>query len=105
MLATPAVVAAHAGTWGVAPFWPFFLIGPVMFLIIVGLLITLIVRRRRFGGPWGPGAWATPDGGRAPWAAPGRTAEQILADRFAKGEVDETEYRARLEVLRAHRPE
>ncbi|MDR2997138.1 SHOCT domain-containing protein [Microbacterium sp. NPDC057659] len=102
MLATSAAVAAHAGVWGGAPFWPFFFIGPVMFLIIVGLLITLIVRRRRY---WG-GPWQAAPGGHAPWAqAQGRSAEQILADRFAKGDVDETEYRARLEVLRANRPE
>ena len=34
-----------------------------------------------------------------------RSAEQTLAERFAKGDIDETEYRARLEVLRANRPE
>ena len=99
MLAATAAVAAHA----VAPFWPFFFIGPVMFLIIVALLITLIVRRRRY---WG-GPWQAAPGGGAPWmrGAQSRSAEQILADRFARGDVDETEYRARLEVLRANRPE
>jgi putative membrane protein len=30
--------------------------------------------------------------------------EQTLGDRYAKGEIDEQEYRARLEVLRANRP-
>lgn len=116
MIATVAAVAAHPGHWGmgVAPFWPFFIIGPLMFLVIVGLLIALLVRRRRWGGP-GPWAWhGAPGapGAQAPWAgmaqggaAQSRTAEQILADRFAKGDVDETEYRARLEVLRANRPE
>ncbi|MBS1905258.1 MAG: hypothetical protein JST33_01560 [Actinobacteria bacterium] len=119
MIATVTALAAHpghalAGHWGFAPFWPFFIIGPLMFLVIVGLLIALLVRRRRWGyGPWawhgapgapgaqGPWVGMTPQGG----AAQSRTAEQILADRFAKGEVDETEYRARLEVLRANRPE
>ena len=28
----------------------------------------------------------------------------MLSERFAKGDIDETEYRARLEVLRANRP-
>ena len=33
--------------------------------------------------------------------APGRTtAEQILAERFARGEIDEDEYRQRRELLR-----
>ncbi|GHD97202.1 SHOCT domain-containing protein [Streptomyces naganishii] len=40
--------------------------------------------------------------GRTPrTAAPGRPApEQLLAERFARGEIDEDEYRRRLEVLR-----
>ena len=112
MLATVAAVAAHPGHMGFHPFWPFFIIGPLIFLIIVGLVVALIVRRRHWGGPgsWGwhgaPGAPGTP-GAQTPWAnsAQSRSAEQILADRFAKGDIDETEYRARLEVLRANRPE
>ena len=47
-------------------------------------------RRHGWGpGGWGPGGWG--DGG----------AERVLGERFARGEVDEQEYRARLEVLRA----
>lgn len=30
-----------------------------------------------------------------------RTPEQVLADRFARGEIDEAEYRDRLDVLHA----
>jgi putative membrane protein len=30
------------------------------------------------------------------------TAEQVLAERFARGEIDEEEYRRRLETLRSH---
>jgi putative membrane protein len=33
---------------------------------------------------------------------PARQAEATLARRFAQGAIDETEYRARLEVLRAN---
>ncbi|WP_295035662.1 hypothetical protein [uncultured Microbacterium sp.] len=112
MIATVAAAAAHPGHLGFHPPWPVFIIGPLMFLVIVGLLVAILVRRRRWGGPgpWGwHGAPGTPGapGATAPWAgsAQSRTAEQILADRFAKGDVDETEYRARLEVLRANRPE
>ncbi|WAL64725.1 SHOCT domain-containing protein [Amycolatopsis cynarae] len=32
---------------------------------------------------------------------PGQTPEQTLAERFARGEIDEDEYRRRLEVLRS----
>ena len=34
----------------------------------------------------------------------GRAAEATLGERFAQGDMDEVEYRARLEVLRANRP-
>ena len=33
-----------------------------------------------------------------------RTPEEILAQRFARGEIDENEYRHRVEVLRAAQP-
>jgi putative membrane protein len=33
---------------------------------------------------------------------PARQAETTLAERYAKGDIDEVEYRARLEVLRAN---
>ncbi|MBS1698777.1 MAG: hypothetical protein JST25_10300 [Actinobacteria bacterium] len=116
MIATVAALAAQPRHWGIAPFWPLVIIGPLMFLIIVGLLIALLVRRRGGDGPSGPAAWQAAPGAPGATGAPGaqlpssgtaqsRSAEQILADRFAKGDVDETEYRARLEVLRANRPE
>ena len=97
LTAVAAVTAQHVGHWGGAPFWPFFLFFPLMFLLIVGLIISLVVRRRRFGAygpPWAQGAMSA-----------GRSAERVLAERFAEGDIDETEYRARLEVLRANRPE
>jgi len=31
-----------------------------------------------------------------------KSAEEVLADRFARGEIDEKEYEKRLEVLRKH---
>ena len=36
-------------------------------------------------------------------AAPASDAEQVLAGRYARGEIDETEYRARLAVLKERR--
>ncbi len=42
-----------------------------------------------------------PSGPRAPWAPPtSASPEQLLAERFARGEIDEEEYRRRLQVLR-----
>ena len=36
-----------------------------------------------------------------PRSEPAGTAERLLADRFARGEIDAEEYRQRLDVLRA----
>ncbi len=80
----------------------FFLI-PLFWIAVIALIIGLGRRRMRrvwaaggghpaFGGGWGGQGW----GGA-------RGAESTLAERFAQGDIDEKEYRARLEVLRANR--
>lgn len=75
---------------GMGP-WGFVLmtIGNVLFwgLVIVGviLLVRYVGRSDR------------PAGGRSEGRS---TPEQVLAERFAAGEIDEQEYRQRLEVLR-----
>jgi putative membrane protein len=79
--------------------WPFFIIGPVFWFVIVVLVIVLIATgRRRRMARWG--AWG--HGGFGPWGGAARGAESTLAERFAQGDIDEKEYRARLEVLRAN---
>ncbi|MDR6904490.1 MULTISPECIES: SHOCT domain-containing protein [Agromyces] len=92
-LATTAVVT-HAGPWAAGFGWVFFLI-PIFWFLVIGLIIFLVTRGRRR-------AWA--DGSYGPPWARGGSAESTLAERFAKGDIDEVEYRARLEVLRANRP-
>ncbi|MFT4284382.1 MAG: hypothetical protein QM598_06050 [Protaetiibacter sp.] len=106
MLTTIALAAGpfHPG-WGWGPgFW---IVPAIFWLLVIGLIITLVVTRRRrwrnagWGGPWGgPGAAGSP------WAAAqgARSAEAVLAERFARGDIEETEYRARLEVLRSQQP-
>jgi putative membrane protein len=47
------------------------------------------------GGCGHPGAWDTAS----------HSAEATLAERLAQGDIDEKEYRARLEVLRANNPQ
>ncbi len=70
---------------------------PLIPLLFFGFWIFLLF----FVRPW---AWR-----RRGWGGPGRgwspsgSAEAVLAERFARGEVTEEEYRARLEVLRARR--
>lgn len=96
------------GVWG----WIFMGLSFVLFWGAVITGIVLLVRAMRGSGPrsggygggqpgwdqpgWGPGA-----GVQGPHAGPGP--EQILADRFARGEIDEAEYRSRLDVLKQHR--
>lgn len=89
-----AAVATHAGPWTAGWGWAFFLI-PVFWILVIGLVVFLVTRGRRR-------AWAE-GGDGPPWARSG-SAESTLAERFAKGDIDETEYRARLEVLRGNRP-
>jgi putative membrane protein len=95
-LATTAVVT-HAGPWAAGYGWAFILV-PIFWILVIGLVVFLVSRRRR---AWMAGG---PDGFGPPWTRAGASAESTLAERFAKGDIDETEYRARLEVLRANRP-
>jgi putative membrane protein len=70
----------HMNGWG-------FLFGAFSNLIFLGLVVAGIVLLVRYLG-------RTP--GRTLWTPNPR---QILAERFARGEIDEEEYRRRLRVL------
>ena len=71
-------------SWGA---WPW--IAPLWILLWIVVIATVIRLFARRGGWWcGPRAAAT------------RGPQEILADRFARGEIDATEYRARLDTLR-----
>ncbi len=62
----------------------FFPVIPLLFLLLfVGLFIVGGIRRRRWHAE-----------------APRRDAESALGERYARGEIDEEEYRARRAVLR-----
>ncbi|WP_353815523.1 SHOCT domain-containing protein [Agromyces sp. SYSU T00266] len=87
-----ASAVAHAGPWGPGFGWAFLFV-PILWILVIGLVVFLVTRRRR--------AWGGADG--PPWAR-SASAESTLAERFAQGDIDETEYRARLEVLRTNRP-
>lgn len=95
---SPAITAlvAHPG-WGGGPGpgagWLFFLI-PLFWIVVLVLLFAFVGRRwRRSAPPWAMAHQA------------GRSAEATLAQRFANGDIDETEYRARLEVIRTNNPD
>jgi putative membrane protein len=80
----PAGVAAHA-PWYDGGFSPWFLLFPLFWILVIGLIIFVARRTWRTNH-----RWAARQGG-----------EGVLRERYARGEIDETEYRQRLEVLRA----
>lgn len=84
----------HPGAWGYAAM----ILGMLLFwavIIGVGILIARALAGQRTAHSSGP-ALAPP--------APRRSPEQILAERYAAGEIDEHEYDARLAVLRDRHP-
>jgi putative membrane protein len=96
-LALTAAAAVHPG----GGFWWFLLI-PLFWIAIVALFFALVGRRwRRWGGPYGHGPHPS---GFPGWQGGGSSAESTLASRYANGDIDEKEYRARLEVLRSTGP-
>ena len=89
---------AHPGGPGFGFGW-FFLI-PLFWFLLIAALIAIFGRRWRRGGH-GPGGYG-PYAWHAAQAA--GSAESVLAQRYANGDIDEKEYRARLEVLRSTGP-
>jgi len=89
-----ALAAAPMAHFGPGFGFPFFFLGPLVWLLVIVGIALLIRRgaRRRWEAYGGPAS------------GPHRSPEATLSERFANGEVDEVEYRSRLEVLRANRP-
>lgn len=88
--------------------WLFFLI-PLFWIVVIALVFGIAGRKwRRAGwagqghGGWAHGGWSNGGWSNGGWGA-SRGAESTLAERFAQGDIEEKEYRARLEVLRANR--
>ena len=76
------VMAGHEG-WGPGPWWPIF---PLFWILVWGAVIFTIFRFRR-SGRWNHG----------------HSAEEVLAERYARGEINVDEYRERLNVLKSGR--
>jgi putative membrane protein len=72
----------HMSGWG----WFAMSVSMALFWAVVITAIVLLVRYINHTGP----------AGQSPSA---RTPEQLLAERFARGEIDETEYHDRLATL------
>jgi putative membrane protein len=96
---TELAMAIHPGPWqdggaGDAPaFWPVFPIAFGLFWIAVAVGAFYLVRRRM-------AASAATAAANARAASPMSRARGVLAERFARGEIDEGEYLARMAALR-----
>lgn len=78
----------HMGVWGYFAM----VFSSLFFLVLIIAVVVLAVRYLT------PGSRPVePTGGRS-------TPEQILAERYARGEIDENEFRTRRDVLRGHGP-
>ncbi|MCX3062185.1 SHOCT domain-containing protein [Streptomyces beihaiensis] len=85
--------------WG----WFAMSFGMVLFwavIIAVGVLLFRALARTGGGAAAGPPPPSVPPPSTPPSASMSRP-EQLLAERFARGEIDEDEYKRRLAVLRA----
>lgn len=88
-LAAPLAAPLYWHGPGPGGFGLFFLLIPLFWIAVIVLVITFAGRR-----------WRRASMQR--WSGSG-SAERTLAERFAQGDIEEVEYRARLEVLRANR--
>ena len=75
-----AEVIAHAGPAGAGPWWPIF---PLFWVLVWGAVIFAVFQFRR-GGRWHQS----------------HSAKDVLAERYARGEITVEEYRERLAVLK-----
>jgi putative membrane protein len=79
--AMTTLLAAHCGPGGGPGWWILF---PIAFWILI--FAAIVTWRRRWSPPWAGGS-----------------AESTLAETYARGDIDEAAYRARLAVLRETR--
>lgn len=79
VLAALPLFAGDSDGWG-HHWWPLW---PLFWAALIGLAVWLVLRRRDRRGPLDP-------------------AREVLAERFARGELSAEEYRARLEELQRH---
>ena len=81
----------HMMGWGGG--WYAMIFGPLFMILFLAVLVALaVVLVRWLGGPW-PGTYPPHQ------FPPGRTALDILKERFARGEIDKAEFEDRRRVL------
>ncbi|RZT19083.1 putative membrane protein [Mycobacterium sp. BK558] len=82
--------------WGSGMGWGGWALMSIMMVLVWALVIAGIVLAVRYlGGP-------RQSVGRS-HGSPQTSAEDVLAERFARGDIDEEEYRRRASLLREHR--
>ncbi|MEU1788092.1 hypothetical protein ABZ553_19805 [Streptomyces sparsogenes] len=89
----------YDGGWGWGG-WFFMAVFMVLFWALVIFGIVALVRYFS-GSPHDRPSERPPSPGEPGWGS--RRAEDLLAERFARGEIDEDEYKRRLALLREHR--
>ncbi|MFJ9841620.1 SHOCT domain-containing protein [Kitasatospora sp. NPDC101155] len=89
----------YDGGWG----WGGWLAMAVFMVVFWALVIAGVVALVHYltGARHGHQPGPTPPSGEP--GSDSRAAEDLLAERFARGEIDEDEYRRRIAVLREHR--
>ncbi|NYI98022.1 putative membrane protein [Streptomonospora nanhaiensis] len=101
---TTALMAAAAGFGGFGdaafrahpgppPFAPLIGVSMLLFLLLLGVIAFLLVSRAKGGPPWAH------HGPRARHQAPEDAAKQVLAERFARGDITVEEFLERASVL------
>lgn len=80
-------MCGYAGMWG----WGGWVVMTVAMVVFFAVVIAAVVVAVRSVG-----------GGMRPVAPSGCTPQDVLADRFARGEVDDEEYHRRMALLRDH---
>ena len=88
--ANAPVLADQITRWGPGdggPLWGLRFLIPLLWIALIVTLVLLFRRSMR----------------RRPFVHAAAAGEQVLATRYANGDIDETEYRSRLAVLRAER--
>ncbi len=77
----------HGHMWGGGAHW---IVGPVMMILFIALIVAVVVLIVRWlGGVGGGAAGARP-----------KAAQDILEERFARGEIDKEEFEQRRQALR-----
>lgn len=87
----------HMGGWSWEA-WAGMALMMLLFWLLLVAAVVLLVRYARGDGTWGGSAQGGP--GAHGTRAEGGSAESVLAERYARGEIDEEEYLRRRSVLR-----